>query len=281
MSNSEHDIDALRALIETHLQILAVTIKIADEGVVTYSEQKLVGTLPQAVIQVVAPMSLAVGGSVQSIFELTKGFTPAVRDCFPIVRSIVETMVNACYVLAGGSEVAEKAIRHAQQKYYRDMDRTWGQGDNLLRVHAVDVPNFKWDIDLAEALAEFTSKKGKEKNWTEDSVPVRITTIEKKLSLTIAKVLLGAYAIVYGDSSEITHGSLYGINLFFHGRGQSPKSQEDYQDLMRNHVRGIYYAVFFALTGYLRAVFHIQKHQSMIDLVEHQFGRFEAILVAT
>lgn len=281
MANSKHDIDSLQALIEIHLQILALTIKIADEGVVTYLEQKLVGTLPQAVVQVVAPMSLAVGGSVQSIVELTKGLTPAVRDCFPIARSVVETMVNACYVLACGSEVAEKAIRHAQQKYCRDMDRTFGKGDNLLRVQAVGVPNFKWDFDLADALAEFTSKNGKEKNWTDDSVPVRITTVEEKLSPSIAKLLLGAYAIVYGDASEITHGSLYGVNLFFRGRGQSPKSQDDYQKLMRNHVRGIYYAVFIALTGYLRAVFDIQKHQSMIDLVEHQFGKFEAILVAT
>ncbi len=280
MLNSNQEIDALRGLIEIHLQILAVTIKIANEGAATYLEQKLVLTLPDAVVQVVTPMSLAVGGSVQTIFELATGLTPAVRDCFPIARSVVETMVNACYVLACGKDIAEQAIRHAQQKYHRDMDRTFGKGDYSLRVQAIGASNSKLNVALADAIEEFTSSKGKEKNWTEDSVPVRIAAEGEKLSPTIAKELLGAYAIVYGDASEITHGSLYGINLFFRGRGKGPESEDDYLELMRNHVRGIYYAVFFALTGYLRAVSSIQKHQSLIDLVEHQFGKFEAILVA-
>ena len=211
-------------MINTHLLILALTTKINSEGSAIYSEQKLVCSLPQPVIQVVTPMSLAAGGSVESIMKLTSVPSGSARDCHPIARSVVETMINACYVLACGADVANQAIRHAKQKYHRDMDRTFGGGEYSLRLRAVGTEDRNPSEELATAILEFTSKKGREKNWTEKSVSERIFVVGDKLSDVVAYELLGAYALVYGDASEITHGSLYGINLFFFGREKTPCS---------------------------------------------------------
>lgn len=279
MDKLTSDLNALTALINTHLMILALTTKINSEGSAIYSEQKLVCTLPPPVIQVVTPTSLAVGGSVKSIMKLTSIPSGSARDCYPIARSVMEAMINACYVLACGTDVAEQAIRHTKQKYHRDMDRTFVSGEYSLRQRAVGIEDKNLSFDLAAAILEFTSKKGGEKNWTEKSVTERIFVVGDKLSDVVAYELLGAYAIVYGDASEITHGSLYGINLFFFGRDKTPRSVSDFIDVTKNHTRGIYYALFFALSGFIRATCGIQNHQVLIDLVNIQTKKFKSILV--
>ena len=279
MDKLTSDVNALTALINTHLLILALTTKINSEGSAIYSEQKLVCSLLQPVIKVVTPMSLAAGGSVESIMKLTNVPSGSARDCYPIARSVVETMINASYVLACGTDVANQAIRHAKQKYHRDMDRTFGGGEYSLRLHAVGIEDRNLSEELATAILEFTSKKGREKNWTEKSVTERIFVVGDKLSDVVAYELLGAYAIVYGDASEITHGSLYGINLFFFGREKTPCSLSDFVDVTKNHVRGIYFALFFALSAFIRATCSVQKHQVLIDLVNIQTEKFKSILV--
>ncbi|MDD2917685.1 DUF5677 domain-containing protein [Rhodoferax sp.] len=278
MKNQKIEIDALRVLLETQLQVLALTVVITHKGSATFLEQELCSSLPDAVQGVVTPMAMAVGGSVQSILELSSGPAGSIRDCYPLARSVVETMTNASYVLAGGTEIAEKAIRHAKQKYHRDMDRIFGKGSNTMRLRAVGVSEAELSSELKDALDEFTAKNGREKSWTDDSVATRISVIGEKLGPMVATRLLGAYALVYQDASEIVHGSLYGINLFNIGRGKTPTNVEEFVEVANGHLIGILYALFFAITSYVRSNAELQGHQALVDLDSGQWERFEGLV---
>ncbi len=45
------------------------------------------------------------------------------RGDYVIARVVYETSVNACFILAAGDEMAERAWRHLKQKSIRDLDR--------------------------------------------------------------------------------------------------------------------------------------------------------------
>jgi hypothetical protein len=69
------------------------------------------------------PMLDAIEESTGSLLELVR--TRRIRDCYVIARVIFETSVNACFLLAAGEEMAERAWRHVKQKSLRDLDRTF------------------------------------------------------------------------------------------------------------------------------------------------------------
>jgi hypothetical protein len=187
---------------------------------------------------------------------------------------VVETLINAVYVLTGGEPIAEKAIRHTQQKFYRDLDKKVGRGEYELRITATPRPDVANQAGLKAAIDEFTTARGREKSWTDDSVPVRIEKIGKALGAVPASGLLGAYALVYADSSEIVHGSLFGIQLFYHGRAKPPENVEDFRTLTAQHLEGILFAVFLALNSYLRAFCVLQKFNSLDDRLKGLFDEF-------
>jgi hypothetical protein len=272
---SDECITRIRALIEQQLQLLNVTLSICDKGAADFANEQLKCGLSEKVRAVAVQMSLAGGQSITRALEFEAKRGIPVRDCFPIARSAVETLINATYVLAVGETVAEKAIRHAEQKFYRDANRSVGQGDYRLQITASAWRELGEDhAQLKEALQEFTSARGREKNWTDDSVPLRIEAVGQRLGVIPASGLLGAYALVYGDASEIIHGSLYGIQFFYHGRDKSPETVEDFHALTVQHLEGIFFALFLALNSYLRAFCITQKFAVLGLRLERHFDEF-------
>lgn len=178
-----------------------------------------VETLPAGdarVIEVILPLILAAGSSGHSLLSLTKDVDLSVRDGFGIARSITETVTNALYFMASGPELAERAFRHATQRAVRYAKQEWLIGDEKVRPFA-DLANHEDPQgEIADLLAEFTSKKGREISWISESVEQRIAFIEQNLSRKVAVSLRASFYMIYRESSEILHGSLYGI-LFFLG----------------------------------------------------------------
>ena len=123
---------------------------------------------------VVVPMALAGGQSVATVLQSRQKRGIPVRDRFLIARSVVETLINIDYVLVGGEALAEKAIRHTQQNFYRDLDKEVGRGEYELRIAATPKPDVTDQAELTAALNEFTTARGRETNWTNDPVPMRI-----------------------------------------------------------------------------------------------------------
>ncbi len=65
------------------------------------------------VARVVIPLVQSAGSSIAAMqaFPLPGLRT---RECYLMARAVIETMVNACYVLAKGKSAAEAAERHAR-----------------------------------------------------------------------------------------------------------------------------------------------------------------------
>jgi hypothetical protein len=274
MAATDKCIKKVKALIEVELQLLKLSLFIADKGSAVFNGHELKCTLTDKVKSVVVPMSLAGGQSVTTILDSSTKRGIPVRDCFPVARCAVETLINAGYVLVSGEQLADRAIRHAQQKSFREMDRTYGHGDFKFRIRATEIPDLEQNAELKSALDEFTSKQGKEKNWTNDSVPMRIEKIGHALGVGPASKFLGAYSLVYSDSSEIIHGSLFGIHKFYHGDSEPPTNVDEFRSLTARHIEGILFAVFLALNGYLRTYCLVQKLSTIDDLLKAHFDRF-------
>jgi hypothetical protein len=274
MSATDECIARVQALIEQQLKLLTLSLFICDKGSADFADEELVCSLSEKMRSVVVPMSLAGGQSIGTVLQSTEKRGIPVRDCFPIARSVVETLINAAYVLAGGEALAEKAIRHTQQKFYRDLDKKVGRGEYELQITATPKPDLTDQAELKAAIDEFTTARGREKSWTDDSVPMRIEKIGQALGAVPASGLLGAYALVYADSSEIIHGSLFGIQLFYRGRAKPPENVEEFRSLTAQHLEGILFAIFLALNGYLRAFCMLQKFKSLDDRLKELFDEF-------
>jgi len=63
---------------------------------------------------------------------------------------------------------------------------------------------------------------------------MRIEKIGQALGAVPASGFLAAYAIVYADSSEIIHGSLFGIQLFYRGRASHRRPVKNFDLSRRN-----------------------------------------------
>lgn len=232
----------------------------------------------QPAIRIPILMAQAVGVSLHSVIALTRTPDMAIRDGFGIARSAVETAVNAAYIAVGGSPVAEQAIRHMRQKRWRDLSREAYIGGARMTLSrdigltADDLPG------LPEALDEFTNKRGREvRDWTTVSLEDRIDVVSNRCKR--AGVCLGsAVFAIYRPSSELLHGTYYGVNYFWQGSRERPvKTREAFQNLwLLEHFVTLLGAMFFAASGAidaLAAVFDLPEHSSKQDELSGTFAQ--------
>lgn len=202
---------------------------------------------------VVASLISAAVGSGGTLLRLSESFGWHTRDSYGIVRSIVELCVNASYILAEGPQAAEQAQRHAGQRTYRDGERASEIGGNVIRLGVRGRPLASEVEGLESALAEFTSKKGRQKSWTDLSVEQRIEAVGR-LDLRAMESLQWAYFAVYADSSEFLHGSFFGVQRFLGiTLASTPKDQSELlDDVAVQHLGLLMYAAM-AFGGLVRA----------------------------
>lgn len=215
-------------------------------------------------------MLQAVGVSLHSVLALTKSRDMAIRDCFGIARSAVETAVNAAYIAIGGATAAEQAIRHMRQKRWRDLSREANIGGWRMTV-SLDVGLTPDDLPgLPEALNEYTNKRGREvRDWTPASIEERIDAVNE--CCRRAGLCFGAAVFaIYRPSSELLHGTYYGVNYFWQGsRAQPVRSSDAFEQLwLLEHFVTLLTALFFGASGAIDAiatVFELPNHKDAQD----------------
>ena len=149
-------------------------------------------------------MLLSAGVSLLSFKKFYGPITLQTKDVVILFRAVFEGIVNALYVLSSNPEVAKKAFRHSLQKDFR----LYRRAANLVRSKTPSqfpIPAEK----LQEILTEFTSVKGRERNWTDDTVKKRIDVIAETFGNKPKEILNTVYDTLYGVSSEYIHSSLY------------------------------------------------------------------------
>jgi hypothetical protein len=191
----------------------------------------------------------------------------AIRDAFGIARSAVETAVNAAYIAVGGAPVANRAIKHMRQKRWRDLSREANIGGTKMKVSrdiglvAEDLPG------LPDALDEFTNAKGKEvRDWTSENIDQRIAAVSVRAAR--AGVCLGiAVFTIYRPSSELLHGTYYGVDYFWRGSRERPaRSRTAFDHLwLLEHFVTLLGATFFASSGAIEAIATTFKLPSHVE----------------
>ncbi|MEO6091663.1 MAG: hypothetical protein ABIT04_10560 [Novosphingobium sp.] len=242
-----------------HAQTRALDALIHDLHLLDHDMDKPAIRIPLLMLQ-------AVGVSMHSVLALTLSRDMAIRDGFGIARSAVETAVNAAYISVGGEPVAERAIRHMRQKRWRDLSRESNSGGWQMRV-SQNVGLTPGDLPpgLTEALDEYTNKRGREvRDWTPASVEERIDVVADRCKR--AGLCFGAAAFaIYRPSSELLHGTYYGVTYFWQGSGERPSNSREAFDRMwlLDHFATLLSALFFSVSAAIDAI------STVFDLPEH------------
>lgn len=140
------------------------------------------------------------------------------RDLIVLSRPFLESVINVGFICAKGESAVLDSKKYAYQKGYRDLFR------------GIDINNFKINsgfIDymeefenaapesMKEAIADFTSKKGKEiMSWTPETTLTKLELIGKKYGEYVNGLLTFAFFSIYRDVSEIIHNSYYGVRIY-------------------------------------------------------------------
>lgn len=250
-------IEGLRVALREHIRLLDALIAVLVEHESASSLRAEAKLLPKSIASVLTPMLQAAGSSSNTLASLSKAPGLHTRDCYSIARSIIETAINACFIIAEGEPAAERAARHALQKSYRDLKRESVVGDSVIRLVYGGVPDVTDIAGLREDMDEFTSGAGREKGWTDLSVNDRISRTGAVLGPSIATSLHWARFAVYRHSSEILHGTLFGA-LYFLGLTlpRRPESLAEFTESVGRQHMMILLACVLALSGVV-ASFHV------------------------
>ena len=237
---------------------------------VIYDLHLLDPNMDKPAIRVPLLMLQAVGVSMHSVLALTQSRDMAIQDGFGIARSAVETAVNAAYIAVGGEPIAEQAVRHMRQKRWRDLSREANIGGLRMTVSR-DLGITPNDLPgLPEALKEYTNKRGREvRDWTHTSIEDRIDAVTETCNR--AGICFGAAIFaIYRPSSELLHGTFYGVNYFWQGSRDRPAHSRAAFDRLwlLEHFVTLLSAMFFGASGAIdaiAAVFDISHHADKQD----------------
>lgn len=171
---------------------------------------KVQGSVNSAILSLMQ----GVTSSANTILYLSESAGLHTRDCYGIARSIFETSLNICYIIAAGEKVAHDALAHSRAIAIKDLKRESRVGQSIINVSYVDVDGLSIPPEIKTDLRKFETKKGKGKSWTNLSVDARILFVGNKLGKRLNKTLHMARFMIYKHSSEILHGSVFGCNHF-------------------------------------------------------------------
>jgi hypothetical protein len=222
-------IQELRSVLASYIRLIdgIIAVLISHESAGAIREEEI--EIDEPIILALAPMLQAVGSSSNTLVLLSDAPGLHTRDCYSIVRSAVEACVNVCYIIAEGPSAAERALRHARQKAFRDLERQSRVGESVIRLVYSATPDPAAIEGLEADLEEFTSRTSREKGWTDLSIDDRIVAAGRKLGGSVLNSLHFARYAVYRHSSEILHGTLFGA-LYFWGSTSPTGPHKSFED---------------------------------------------------
>lgn len=157
-------------------------------------------------------------------------------------------------------EVSRRALEHRHFAAWKHHNRIIGGGDFMIALGVQDPK-----AQAAKLFPDFV-EKGKE-SWTSLDAVSRINKIGKIVSAS-GGALMGAYGGIYAVSSEVIHGSVYGMSYFFSAH-RKEKTVEAFRSATVEQVIDILIAVSHASSGFLSAFANVQKLGKFV-LAEHE-----------
>lgn len=253
-------IEELRSIIEAQQELLRVTLWVMSQGTTVFFGQKLTCTLAWDQVRAATATSLGAGQSINTIVAGSGKMGIPVRDLYPIARGVVEGFINASFFVTQPVEVSERAMRHKDYAAWKHTNRSVGNGEFAFRLSSGPDPK----ATAAKLFPEFTGK-GQE-SWSSLDTPSKITRIGKVVGRS-GGALLGAYALVYAVSSEIIHGSVYGMSYFMSAHNAGDESEEAFRAGTEAQVVDILTAIIHAASGFLSAFAKVHDCKPLVDVL--------------
>lgn len=260
-------IDALRGLGLLQLEFVRLALYIASEGPAELEGEKLVCSLSEPQRRTSTLLAMAAGQSMNTVLRMAKLRGIPVRDAYPVARSAIETFVNAAYLLSESDEVSERAIRHVDYAAWKHHNRQVGSGEYSLEISSDQDPKHT----VATRFAEFQGKG--QGTWSPLDVPSRIRRVGELAGKRAGSRLLASYALIYGLSSEVIHGSPFGVSYFYMGRLTSEATPEAFGEGTTRQLEEILIALLHAACGYIAAFSESQGLATLSNAEQKAFDR--------
>lgn len=262
MSRQGESLRALQEVIHEQLKLINLTLHVMSEGPLLRDRQWLACILESDQKRAASAVAMGAGQSLNTIINNVNERGLPVRDLFPIARGVVEGFVNAAFFITQPVEVATRALNHRLYAAWKHDHRVIGNGEFMFTLGGVENPK----ATAARLFPEF-SGKGRD-SWTSLDTPTKINRIGKVVQAS-AGALLGAYGGIYSVSSEIIHGSVYGMSYFLGAYTRDRQSVEAFQHGTGEHMVDILSAVAHAASGYIAAFANIHRFGPLV-LEEHE-----------
>lgn len=218
------------------------------------SVQPLIRERQDPIWRAVSPLLYSINDTNKSLLWLTH--EGKLRDVYILSRTVFETIVNGCFILARGNEAAERAYQHAMQKAYRDLDRRLEFNEAAIHISYGSKPDLSRHPELEESVAEFTTKRGRElTSWTPETVKERIEVIGETYGNKAVTALQFGLLAIYRHASDIAHGTLFGA-LFAIGMTQ-PSRPPQSPEALALHQRSNLCMLLTMLGGAIDSLLHV------------------------
>jgi hypothetical protein len=259
MDKQTKTLTELRTVITAQQELLRIALYMMTQGPITFGDQEMKCVLDTDQVRATCAVAMGAGQSLNTILKLSDDQGIGVRDLYPIARSVVEGFINAAFFLTQPVEISRRALEHRHFAAWKHHNRIIGNGDVMIAIGVADPK-----IEAAKLFPNF-AEKGKE-SWTALNAVDRINKIGMVVKAS-AGALIGAYGGIYAVSSEIIHGSVYGMSYFFsaHVREQTV---DGFRSGTVEQVIDILIAVSHASSGFLSAFANVQKLGPFV-LAEH------------
>lgn len=269
MDRQTETLNELRTVIAAQQELLRIALYMMSEGPVVFGDQELKCSLEEDQVRATCAVAMGAGQSLNSVLKLSDGQGIGIRDLYPIARSVVEGFINAAFFVTQPVDISRRALEHRHFAAWKHHNRIIGNGEIMI---AIGTANPKAE---AKRLFPNFSEKGKD-SWSALNAVDRINKIGKVVKAS-GGALIGAYAGIYAASSEIIHGSVYGMSYFFsaHVREQTI---EGFTAGTIEQVIDILIAVSHASSGFLSAFANVQTLGPFV-LAEHDL--FKRMFKAT
>lgn len=269
-SCSAEQLAALKAILKDQSELLTLSLYVTTQGALMHEGEHLSCAIGAAKLRTSQHIAMCAGQSIQTILKCSEWRGIPVRDLYPIARSAVESFINAAFLLAESDHVAERASRYVSYARWKHTNRSVGSGDFSLQLSAQD-------SDSNTVSPEFPEFEGRGNGvWTKLDVPSRIRVVGQLAGSKAGSRLLAAYALIYSTSSEIIHGSPYGVNYFYQAYLPDEATVDDFSDATGKQLVDILCAVSHAIAGYLSAFFATQKMHKPYAVEQELFNRLLA-----
>lgn len=146
-----------------------------------------------------------------------------VKEALILSRTVIESCVNAAYILTIGEAAAIQAQEHAEQRRLRNVRRTYRLHKTIIKILGPYKIASPLRPEIKKAKQKFTNSRGDEiEAWTNLSLQARIDSITEKHGFQNTKGIWMAHRFLYSDASQVAHASLYGCLFIWGFYGPGP-----------------------------------------------------------